>query len=156
MRVLAIENDELARTNLRYMLEEGGYTVLEASNVSDGLRLARLNRDIGVVLVDIHLEDRLSGPEMLDPLRERLPYAPFILMSGDWDALAKAASGGRVLRKPYGCAEMMELVASAYAEYMGMGGPEAAPKIIRRSVPAAQLEPRMDAMVGPLAADGQS
>jgi DNA-binding NtrC family response regulator len=156
MRILAIENDELARTNLRYMLEEGGYTVLEASNVSDGLRLARLNRDIGVVLVDIHLEDRLSGPEMLDPLRERLPFTPFILMSGDWDALAKAASGGRILRKPYGCAAMMELVASAYAEYMGRGGPEAMPKIIRRSVQAAPLEPRVDVIAAPLAADGQS
>jgi CheY-like chemotaxis protein len=138
MRVLAIENDDITRTNLCCMLEQGGYTVLEASNVSDGLRLARLNRDIGVVLVDIHLEDRLSGLDILDPLRERLPYTSFILVSGDWGALDKAAPGARILRKPYGCVEMMELVGSAYAEYMGMGGPDAMPKIIRRHAQVAE------------------
>jgi CheY-like chemotaxis protein len=139
MRVLAIEDDALTRSNLCCMLEESGYTVLEAAKVSDGLRLARLNRDIGVVLVDIHLEDRLSGLEILDPLRERLPYTPFILMSGDWSALDHAAPGARVLRKPYAGADMLALVADAYAEYMGNGGPEAMPKIIRRSVPVEEV-----------------
>jgi DNA-binding NtrC family response regulator len=139
MRVLLIDNDEDARKVLSCILEDAGFTVLEAGNVSEGLRLARLNRDIGVALVDIHLGDRLTGLEILASLQERLPFAQCVVVSGDWDALERT-NHARSLRKPCGRQEVLAAVASAYEEFMANGGPDAMPKIIRRTPQAGEGE----------------
>lgn len=132
MHVLVIENDRDTREVLSCILDDAGYTVLQASKVSDGLRLARLNGHIGVGLVDVHLGDRLTGLEILKSLRDRLPLAQFILVSGDWEALEKAIPDTRILRKPCGRMEVLDLVSSAFEEFRSKGGSEAVPQFIRR------------------------
>ncbi|RUL66055.1 response regulator [Dyella dinghuensis] len=138
MHVLVIENDRDTRDVLSCMLEDAGYTVLQASKVSDGLRLARLNNHIGVVLVDVHLGDRLTGLEILKSLRDRLPFAQFILISGDWEALEKTIPDTRMLRKPCGRMEVLGLVGSAFEEFRSKGGSEAVPQVIRRPIHTVQ------------------
>ncbi|HTC26276.1 response regulator [Dyella sp.] len=134
MHVLVIENDRDTREVLSSILDDAGYTVLQASKVSDGLRLARLNSHIGVGLVDIHLGDRLTGLEILRSLQDRLPLAQFILLSGDWDALEKAVPDARILRKPCGRTEVLGLVSTAFEEFKSKGGSAAAPQFIRRHI----------------------
>lgn len=132
MHVLVIENDRDIREVVCCILEDAEYAVLPASNVSDGLRLARQNPHIGVVLVDIHLGDRLTGLEILGDLRERLPRAEFILVSADWDALEKGVPRARILRKPCGRSEILDLVRSAFADFQDKGGLSGLPSVIRR------------------------
>jgi DNA-binding NtrC family response regulator len=129
------DNDQDAREVLSCILQDAGYSILQACNVSEGLRLARLNHDIGVALVDVHLDDRLTGLEILVSLRERLPFTQLIVMSGDWAALEKA-SDSRTLRKPYGSHEVVAAVGNAYQAYEIGGGASAMPKMIRRRLPA--------------------
>lgn len=138
MHVLVIENDRDTREVLHCILDDAGYTVLQASRVSDGLRLARLNGHIGVALVDVHLGDRLTGLEILKSLRDRLPLAQFILISGDWEALEKAIPDTRILRKPCGRMDVLDLVDNAFAEFRSKGGSEAMPQVIRRHIHTVQ------------------
>jgi two-component system, response regulator PdtaR len=138
MHVLVIENDSDTREVLSCILDDAGYAVLQASKVSDGLRLARLNSHIGVALVDVHLGDRLTGVEILKSLRDRLPLAQFILISGDWEALEKAIPDARILRKPCGRTEVLGLVDGAFEEFRSKGGLEAVPQVIRRRIHAVQ------------------
>jgi CheY-like chemotaxis protein len=133
MHVLVIENDNSIRDVIRCILEDAEYTVFHESNVSDGLRVARLNPQIAVVLVDIHLGDRLTGLEILDALRQRLPRAQIILMSGDWAALEKGAPATTaILRKPCGRMELLEQVRSAVDVFKANHGNEPPPTVIRR------------------------
>jgi DNA-binding NtrC family response regulator len=132
VHILLIENDRDIREVVTCILEEAEYAVLSASNVSDGLRLARENPYIGVVLVDIHLGDRLTGLEILGALRERLPRAELILVSADWDALEKGVPTARVLRKPCGRSEILGEVSRACAAFQGNGGVKGLPTVIRR------------------------
>jgi DNA-binding NtrC family response regulator len=138
MHVLVIENDRDTREVLSCILDDAGYTVLQASKVSEGLRLARLNSHIGVALVDVHLGDRLTGVEILKSLRDRLPLAQFILISGDWEALEKAIPDTRILRKPCGRTEVLGLVGGAFEDFRSKGGLEAVPQVIRRRSHAVQ------------------
>jgi DNA-binding NtrC family response regulator len=138
MHVLIIENDRDTREVLHCILDDAGYAVLQASKVSDGLRLARLNSHIGVALVDVHLGDRLTGVEILKSLRDRLPLAQFILISGDWEALEKAIPDTRILRKPCGRMEVLGLVGDAFEEFRSKGGVDAVPQVIRRHINTVQ------------------
>jgi CheY-like chemotaxis protein len=130
--VLIIENDRDIRDVVRCILEDAQYVVLHASNVTDGLRLARLNPQIAVVLVDIHLGDRLTGLEILDALRLRLPRSQFVLVSADWEALETGVPKARILRKPCGRMDVLEQVESAVGEFEANGGTEPPPAVIRR------------------------
>lgn len=132
MHVLVIENDRDIRDVVCCILEDAQYVVLQASHVSDGLRLARLNPQIAVVLVDIHLGDRLTGLEILDALRSRLPRAQFVLISGDWEALEKGVPNALTLRKPCGRIEVLEQVLHAVEVFKANGGMESSSPVIRR------------------------
>jgi DNA-binding response OmpR family regulator len=132
MHILVIENDSDTREVLCCALNDAGYTTLEAAKVSDGLRVARLNPEIGVVLLDIHLGDRLTGLEILAPLRSRLNFAQFILVSGDWESLERDIKDVRILRKPCGRAEILRVVQDAFADFQTSGGTASAPSVIRR------------------------
>lgn len=132
MHILVIENDRNIRDVVCCILEDAEYVVLQASNVSDGLRLARLNPEIAVVLIDIHLGDRLTGLEILDALRSRLPCTQMVLMSGDWEALESGIQKARTIRKPCGRMEVLEQVRHAVAEFTADGGAGSPRRVIRR------------------------
>jgi DNA-binding response OmpR family regulator len=132
MHILVIENDADTREVLCCALNDAGYQTLEAAKVADGLRLARLNPEIGVVLLDIHLGDRLNGLEIIAPLRSRLSFAQFILVSGDWEALERDVADVRILRKPCGRADILSVVEDAAKDFQANGGTAAVPSVIRR------------------------
>jgi two-component system, NtrC family, nitrogen regulation response regulator NtrX len=64
-QILLVEDDEDIRTLLRYLLEDAGYTVLEASDVPEARQVLVAAREVLVVLLD-YLLPGLDGMSLLE------------------------------------------------------------------------------------------
>ena len=114
-RVLVIDDDDLVRETLGFMVESVGHSAILAASYADGLREMEA-RPAEVVIVDMYMPDR-SGIEVVGELRQRFPGIPIIAMSGGGDAggveVLKAASdagAAAVLRKPFGPDELADTI----------------------------------------------
>ena len=63
--VLIVDDDEGIRETLRFMLEDAGYSVIEAENGSEALDRLRASQESIVVLLDVKMPV-LSGEQLLE------------------------------------------------------------------------------------------
>ncbi len=82
VRVLVVDDDEDLRAELVDVLEDAGYTVVQARNGRDGLARLETMPPPNVVLLDLMMPE-MSGEQMLTELRKNavLASVPVILMS---------------------------------------------------------------------------
>jgi len=109
--VLVADDDAAIRSLIAELLDEAGYTVLEADCGRQALRLAD-EYVPAVVLVDHRLPD-MSGLDLLERLRSRPAsrYIPIIVVSGVAHQLADGNHGAdRVLSKPFDITDLVEQV----------------------------------------------
>ena len=114
MRVLIVEDDPETRHELRLLLEEEGYTVLEARDGRTALDLATL-RLPDLVLQDLLLPD-IPGFQLLEALR-RLPggtQVPVVALSGFHELLGEAQQSAQAfsayLGKPFDASRLCAVV----------------------------------------------
>ena len=82
MAVLLVEDEEEVRALARDVLEMNGYTVLEALDAEDALRLGENHPGpIHLLITDVVMP-RMSGPELARRLRARRPDLKVLCMSG--------------------------------------------------------------------------
>jgi two-component system cell cycle sensor histidine kinase/response regulator CckA len=80
--ILLVEDEELVRSFEREVLEQAGYTVHEARDVSHALQLAHAHRDgIDLLLTDVVMPE-LSGPELAEQLVALQPEMKILYVSG--------------------------------------------------------------------------
>jgi CheY-like chemotaxis protein len=80
--ILLVEDEPQVRAVAARTLRGAGYRVLEATNGRDGLQLARRERGtIDLVLTDIVMPE-MGGREMAELLRQFVPQAVVLYMSG--------------------------------------------------------------------------
>ena len=94
VEVLLVEDSPTQSLSISYALQSTGHTVYTASDAEEGLlRLGEHPPDI--VLTDLNLPG-MSGLELLNIVRERLPHLPVILMTGEGNesVAANALSNG--------------------------------------------------------------
>jgi nitrogen-specific signal transduction histidine kinase/ActR/RegA family two-component response regulator len=83
--VLLVEDDDAVRTLVVSTLQTDGYRVLTASDGDQALSLAERHlRDIDVLLTDVVMP-KMSGPELAEAMRSRIPGMPVLFMSGHTD-----------------------------------------------------------------------
>ena len=102
-KLLLADDDPDIREVVPLVLEPYGYEIFVAGNGRDGLRVAREERGIELILVDLMMP-LVSGAEMVAQLKEdsRLSRIPVVVLSGDNSATETARSLGAAacLRKP--------------------------------------------------------
>ncbi len=110
--VLIVDDDDLVRETLRFVLEDVGYEVCSASQAIDAL--AVLEREpIDIVLSDIFMPG-MNGFDLLKQIRQRAPQVPVILITGFGNvemarqALQEGASD--FITKPYNISEIPILI----------------------------------------------
>jgi CheY-like chemotaxis protein len=100
--VLVVEDESLIRMGIADYLEEVGFTVLEAANADQAIRLLEANANISVVFTDIDMPGTMDGLRLAQAVRDRWPPVGIIVTSGhvklDATALPK---GGLFVAKPY-------------------------------------------------------
>jgi two-component system response regulator (stage 0 sporulation protein F) len=111
--ILIIDDDEQIRVFLRQVLEEAGYTVIEASNGHDGLRQFR-QTPTDLVITDLLMPDT-DGLEVTVALRRASTTVKIIALSGGlgpWDYLdaAKFLGAHRTMKKPVTKADLLQAV----------------------------------------------
>ena len=115
--VLLVEDDDAVRRLTTRMLEAHGYTVSAASSAAEALeRFGEIGASVRLVLTDVTMPV-VSGRELADAIRRRLPGLPILFMSGYTDdVLADESSpdiSSQLLRKPFTEAELAAKVSAA-------------------------------------------
>lgn len=114
--VLVVEDDAAVRAYAVSMLEELGYTVLEADNADTALRILDARRDIDLVFSDVVMPGRRNGLDLAKEITTRQPGPKVILTSGyssrfiDPDGMLKRVE---FLQKPYRPGDLSERIRAA-------------------------------------------
>jgi signal transduction histidine kinase len=80
--VLVAEDEELVRKMVRSVLEDHGYTVIEAVNGEDALQLLSQHRGPVDALLTDTVMPRMGGLELARRVRKSFPRLPVLFMSG--------------------------------------------------------------------------
>jgi two-component system, cell cycle sensor histidine kinase and response regulator CckA len=113
-RILLVEDEDDVRRFAGAALEGAGYTVFEAANVADALRLVEQHDGyFDLVFCDMILPDR-TGIELVGELRARYPDLHVLLASGYADQRAHWGTvreeGYPYMQKPYGLTQLLAAV----------------------------------------------
>ncbi|MBI4470347.1 MAG: response regulator [Acidobacteria bacterium] len=80
--VLLVEDDEMVRRLAGYLLRNGGYTVLEAENAGEAIRLCESHgKPIQLMLTDVVMP-RMNGRELAERVTPMRPEMKVLYMSG--------------------------------------------------------------------------
>ncbi|HSO76060.1 MAG TPA: response regulator [Blastocatellia bacterium] len=82
-RVLLVDDEPDIRHTMAEVLNQGGYETVFASDYAGAISLIE-NSELDAAVVDIMLSGR-SGIDILQHLRDREPYVPVIMMTGEPD-----------------------------------------------------------------------
>jgi two-component system cell cycle sensor histidine kinase/response regulator CckA len=114
--ILLVEDEEAVRAFAARALASRGYTVLEAANGADALRVVEGAAGIDLIVSDVIMPE-MDGPTMLTELRRRGLNAKIIFVSGYADdAFARNLPEGQeflFLPKPFTLKQLIETVKSA-------------------------------------------
>ncbi len=111
-QVLVVDDEEIARTNLEYILRKEGYQVAGAANGMEALEQVKV-REFDVVLTDLKME-KMDGLQLLESVKEMAPHTEVIMVTGyatvstAVDALKKGAA--HYLSKPIKLDELRDTV----------------------------------------------
>jgi len=113
-RVLVVEDEVTVRNLACYMLRRQGYTVLEASNGEDALRIAQKEtQKIDLLLTDTVMP-KMSGRVLADKFQEAYPDTKILFTSGYTDKSVMRSSmlekGVDFIPKPFSAAELARKV----------------------------------------------
>jgi len=100
--ILVVESEALIRMEAIQTLEEAGYSVLDACDAHEALRLLEENRAISAVLTDINMSGSMDGLRLAHLIKGRWPPIHLIVTSGrNVPQTAELPVHGRFIRKPY-------------------------------------------------------
>ncbi|MFV3402629.1 response regulator [Pseudomonas sp. NY15463] len=100
MHLLVVEDDDIVRMLIVEVLDELGYTILEAEDATAALRILRdLNQPLDLLMTDVGLPD-IRGDALAAKARELRPTLPVLFASGYADSV-EVPEGMHVIGKPF-------------------------------------------------------
>ena len=107
--ILVVEDEILVRMSVSEHLRNAGFSVIEAGDADEALRLLRVRPDVVLMLTDIRLPGTMDGSALIRVLRSERPQLKVIAGSGVGTPEPVAAS----IKKPYDYQALMSLIESA-------------------------------------------
>ncbi len=80
--VLVVEDEPMLRLAAVEMVEEAGYSAVEAANAVEAVRILESRDDIRIVFTDIDMPGGMSGMLLAAAIRDRWPPIDIIMTSG--------------------------------------------------------------------------
>ena len=156
-KILVVDDDPVSLRLLDRALVRDGHTVLTARCGADAVRLGGLHGP-DLVLMDLQM-DGLSGLDTLPQLRQIVPAAPVILMTGNGttETAIEAMRRGAFdyLVKPLHMAELQVLIDKAIST-VGLAKSRLAPVPVRHGLPAAGMVGRSSQIIEVCKSVGQA
>jgi CheY-like chemotaxis protein len=114
--ILVIEDEEDIRQMICDILEDDGYTTVQASNGNEGLRFLRKNPEFNIVITDLLMPEK-EGISTISELRKDFPWIKIVAISGggidipeNYLNRAKAMGADTTLSKPFGSGELLSVI----------------------------------------------
>ncbi len=117
-QVLVVDDEEIARTNLEYILRKEGHQVSTAANGMEAMEKLQA-QDFDVVLTDLKME-KMDGIQLLESVKQMAPQTEIIMVTGyatvgtAVEALKKGAA--HYLSKPIKLDELRDTVREIIAK----------------------------------------
>jgi len=111
-RILVVDDEEIARTNLEYILRKDGYQVAGAPSALAALEQLT-QKEFDLVLTDLKME-QMDGMQLLEVIKQRAPHTEVVMITGyatvhtAVDAMRKGAA--HYLSKPIDLEELRRTV----------------------------------------------
>lgn len=86
------------------MIEEAGFSVVEAANADQAIQILETRRDVSVIFRDVDMPGAMNGIRLAHAIRDRWPPIKIIATCGHHDL----PTGGRFLPKPYTPSQISE------------------------------------------------
>lgn len=116
--VLVVEDEALIRMDAVQLLQEHGFSVLEAENAAAALKLLAEHAEIGVLFTDLHMPGNKTG---LDLCREAYVMRPEVLLlitsATDYLHDDVIPDHGHFIAKPYSPVRLIAMVRSIITEH---------------------------------------
>jgi DNA-binding NtrC family response regulator len=117
-RVLVVDDEEIARKNLDYILRKEGYTVVMAANGAEALKKMETS-NFDVVVTDIMMEN-ISGIDVLEKTKSKYPETEVVMVTAypSRDSAMETLKKGtfRYIAKPFKIDEIRITVKQAVAK----------------------------------------
>ena len=106
--ILVADDDELIRLHASELLEESGYTVVEADNAEEALLVMEARKDVRLLFTDIQMPPGIDGLELARQVHRRWPSVLLVITSAQVQPTrAEIADDGRFIRKPYRAKDLL-------------------------------------------------
>ena len=110
--ILLAEDNELLRLMTSELLDDHGYTVVEAGSAEEALELMEKRKDIRLLFTDIQMPPGCDGLELARQVHKRWPKVLLVITSGQVKPTkAEIADHGRFIQKPYRAKELLGEIA---------------------------------------------
>src|SRR5258708_19567932 len=113
--ILVVEDEMLLRMRAVDMVEDAGFTAVEAINADEALAILESRSDIELLFTDIQMPGSMDGLKLAHAVHERWPSIKIILVSGkltptDAEKPAQSRFFGKPLEVKQMIAEMHEMI----------------------------------------------
>src|SRR5450432_853852 len=106
--VLVVEDEMLLRMRAVDMVEDAGFTPIEAVNADDALAILESRSDIELLFTDIQMPGSMDGLKLAYAVHERWPLIKIILVSGQLKLThSDKPPDSRFFGKPLGVKQMI-------------------------------------------------
>src|SRR3982074_2970586 len=138
--VLVVEDEMLLRMRAVDMVEDAGFTAIEAVNADDAMAILESRTDIELLFTDIQMPGSMDGLKLAYAVHERWPLIKIILVSGQLKLTDKdRPADSRFFGKPL---EVKQMIA-AMQDMMGKGALKIVPDDISTLIEKA-LHPELN------------
>jgi two-component system, response regulator PdtaR len=111
--VLVVEDEALVRVAIADDLRDAGFTVLEAGNADEAIRMLNANPSIRVLFTDIDMPGSMDGLKLSAFVHDRWPPVRIIVTSGKTRPTAgQIPDAGVFMPKPYTPNRVVEAIRS--------------------------------------------
>ncbi len=112
-RVLVVDDDEVARMSLSFLLEQSGFTVTSARDVPEALKYI-IAESFDVLLTDLHMPGAGDGLTVVSAMRHANPKAVTLLLSAFPEMTAAAQAilrqADEILLKPIDVVSLIQVI----------------------------------------------
>ena len=106
--VLVVEDETFLRMHAVDIVEDAGFTAVEAVDADEALRILETRSDISLMLSDIQMPGSMDGLKLAHAVHARWPWIKIILVSGRIKvADAEKPFDSRFFGKPLGDKQMI-------------------------------------------------
>lgn len=113
LKILVVDDDPDVRDVVCQLVAESGYTVLEAHNSHEALRLLEVHRDTALLFTDILMPGHIDGFELAERALEIHPGLRVLYMSGYLQD--EGIWAGSLLGKPWRRHDLTQALSGALA-----------------------------------------